>query len=325
MGSNKTTKSVRRIPQAVHAVRILLRPQHRGPILAAVLVGAALAGLLYAWQRWGEPGLNPAEYTVTLDRIVVTPQPAWIHADVKAEVLRSAGSTQLNLRDPQLVEALAAAFSLHPWVEKVIRVQKHYPARVDVELEYRRPVAAVEVASQKEPGLLFIDAQGVLLPSADFAQGQAKDFLRIVAGNETPASVYGTPWGSERIAGAARVAAAWEETGGKNEGVRSQESGVTAAGPKRWQKLRLYRIVPLQSSSGEISYELRTAAGARIVWGAAPGSEPSGEPSPEQKIAALEHHVADKGPLDRENAPALIDLRQNLSAANSHGKNSLGR
>lgn len=316
MGNSKTTKTVRRIPQAVHAVRILLRPQHRGPILAAAVIGTALAGLLYAWQRWGEPGLNPAEYTVTLDRIAVTPQPAWIHADVKAEVLRSAGTAQLNLRDPQLVEALAAAFVLHPWVKQVVRVQKHYPARVNVELEYRRPVAAVEVASQNEPGLLFVDATGVLLPSADFAQGQAKDFLRIVAGNETPAGVYGTVWGSERIAGAARVAAAWEETG-----VRGQ--GTEDSAPKRWQKLKLYRVVPLQSSSGEISYELHTADGARILWGAAPGSESPGEPSPEQKIAALEHLVADKGPLDRENAPATIDLRQNLSAAKNAGVSTL--
>jgi len=311
MGSSKSAKPVRRIPQAVHAVRILLRPQHRGPILAAVVVCAALAGLLYAWQRWGEAGLDPAEYTVTQDRILVTPQPKWIHADVKAEVIRSAGAAQLNLRDPQLVEALAAAFTLHPWVEKVVRVQKHYPARVEVELEYRRPVAAVEVASQNEPGLLFIDAQGVLLPSADFAQGQAKEFLRIAAGNETPAGVYGTPWGSERIAGAARVAAAWEDIG----------DGAI----KRWQTLKLYRIVPLQSSSGDLSYELRTQTDVRIVWGAAPGGEATDEPSPEQKIATLEHHVADKGPLDRENAPATIDLRQNLSAAKNARGSSLPR
>ena len=264
-----------------------------------------IAGFLYAWQRWGEPGLNPADYTVTLDRLVVTPQPAWIHADVKAEVIRSAGAAQLNLRDPKLVEELATAFALHPWVASVVRVQKRYPARVEVEVEYRRPVAAVEVASQNEPGLLFIDAQGVLLPSADFAQGQAKDFLRIAAGNETPAGVYGTPWGSERIAGAARVAAAFEETG---------DTEI-----KRWQKLKLYRIVPLQSSSGDLSYELRTLSDVRIVWGAAPGSEAPGEPTADEKIAALEHLVADKGPLDRDNGPATIDLRQNSSAKNASG------
>jgi hypothetical protein len=312
MGSNKPSKSVRRLPQAVQAVRILLRPQHRGPILAAAVVGAALAGLLYAWQRWGEPNLSPDEFTVTQNQIVVTAQPGWIHADVKAEVLRTAGKAQWNLRDPKLVEEMAAAFALHPWVAKVVQVRKRYPARVDVELEYRRPVAAVEVSSNNEPGLLFVDAAGVLLPSADFAPGQAKDFLRIAAGKETPAGVYGTAWGSERVAGAARIAAAWEGGGAEDRGQSTEDSEL-----KRWQKLKLYRIVPLQASSGDITYELRTQEGARIVWGAAPGSESAGEPSPEEKMTLLEHYVADKGPLDRENGPTSIDLRQPAPAAKS--------
>lgn len=315
MGNSKPIKSVRRLPQAVQAVRILLRPQHRGPLLAAAVVGAALAGLLYAWQRWGEPNLNPDDYAVTLDKIHVTPQPPWIHADVKADVLRAADAARLNVRDPKLVEEVAAAFALHPWVAKVVKVRKRYPARVDVELEYRRPVAAVEVSSKNEPGLLFVDTTGVLLPSADFAPGQAKDFLRIAAGNETPAGIYGTAWGSERVAGAARLAAAWEGVR-QESGGQSQESGNSL---KRWQKLKLYRIVPLRASSGEITYELRTQSDAQIVWGAAPGSESAGEPSPEQKMTLLEHYVADKGPLDRENAPSAIDLREPAAAAKSAG------
>jgi hypothetical protein len=95
---------------------------------------------------------------------------------------------------------------------------------------------------------------------------------------------------------------------------------------KRWQKLKLYRIVPLRASSGDISYELRTQTDARIVWGAAPGSESAGEPTPEQKMTLLEHYVADKGPLDRENAPSAIDLRQPAAAAKSaNAKNSVPR
>jgi hypothetical protein len=86
---------------------------------------------------------------------------------------------------------------------------------------------------------------------------------------------------------------------------------------KRWQKLKLYRIVPLQSPAGEITYELRTPTDVRIVWGAAPGSESSGEPTPEQKMAQLEHYVADKGPLDRDNDPASLDLRHAAAAAKS--------
>src|SRR5262249_39056658 len=139
-----------------------------------------------------------------------------------------------------------------------------------------------------EAGLIFIDEESVLLPSADFAPSQAKDFLRIERASETPTGVYGSRWGSERIAGAARLAAAWGD---------------------RWKPLGLYRIVPVQLPGGSLIYELRTQVKARVLWGAAPGREAAGEPSPAQKIAALEQLVHDQGALDREGASSLIDLR----------------
>ena len=117
--------------------------------------------------------MTAAEYEVAADRIAVTPAPAWIHADVKAEVLRSAAVGRLDLRDRHLVVHVASAFALHPWVAKVVRVEKRFPAQVTVELEYRRPVAAVEVADRGEAGLVFIDQESVLLPSADFAPPRA--------------------------------------------------------------------------------------------------------------------------------------------------------
>jgi len=52
-----------------------------------------------------------------------------------------------------------------------------------------------------------------------------------------------------------------------------------------------------------------------VIWGAAPGRESAGEPSPEQKIASLEHYVADKGLLDRDGAPPFIDLRASIAGA----------
>jgi hypothetical protein len=300
-------KAGKQVSRAAQTLRILLRPQNRGLVLTVVVLVATIAGWLYAWQRWGGLSGDSAEHVVTAEQIYVTPPPEWVHSDVKTEVLRAAGLVQLDLRDPQLVSNVAAAFALHPWVAKVTRVRKHVPPRVDVDIEYRRPVAAVEVTARNEPGLLFVDAYGVLLPSADFAQRQAKDFLRISAGTETPAGVYGTPWGSERIAGAAAIAAAWE--GGQEKGDRGQKTGDSVQ-RKRWQQLELYRIVPVQIPGGEFVYELRTQAGARVIWGAAPGSESTPEPSPDLKIAALENYVADKGPLDREGAPPQLDLRK---------------
>jgi hypothetical protein len=147
----------------------------------------------------------------------------------------------------------------------------------------------VEVTERGAAGLLFVDAESVLLPSADFAQNQAKGFLRIAAGDVAPAGIYGSKWGDERIAGAARIAAAWGE---------------------RFQTVGLYRIVAIESVGGEILYELRTQGETRALWGHAPGREATGEPAAEQKIATLLALVADKGPLDREGGPRVIDLRE---------------
>jgi len=288
MGTNKTKSAGPPNPSAAW-IRFLLRPQNRGLVLSAIVIVASGAGILYAWQRWGEPTMRSAEYVVTPERITVNALPAWIRSDVKAAVIRSAGITQLDLRDSKLLEKLSHAFALHPWVAKVVRIEKRFPARVDVELMYRRPVAVVEIVPQGKNELLFVDEESVLLPSTDFSPSQAKEYLRIAAGNETTASVYGLPWGSRRIAGAARLAALWGN---------------------RWQPLGLYRIAAVESAAGQVTYELRTPRDVRIIWGSAAISDSAREPSAEQKIAALEQLVHDKGPLDREGAQAVLDLRQ---------------
>ncbi len=295
MGTSKS-RTPRPSPVAARLIAALLKPPTRGLVLTAAIVVAAIGGAVYAWQRWGAAGLQTEDYVVTPERMRVSPPPEWIHADVKAEALRSAAITRLDLRDRNLVGQVAAAFALHPWVAKVVRVEKRYPAAVTVELAYRRPVAAVEVADRGEAGLVFIDEHSVILPSDDFAQVQGKDYLRIAGRGETTASVYGTPWGSERIAGAARLAAVWG---------------------RRWQPLELYRIDAAQTLNGELLYELQTRRGVRAIWGPAPGSESAREPSAEQKIAALEQYVSDKGPLEREGGSAVIDLRELAGAAAS--------
>lgn len=272
---------------AVRFARVLLRPQNRGPVLALVVAIGAIVGLVAAWNRWGEPSTKSGDYVVTAEKIALTPPPDWVHADVKAEVVRAASLSQLDLRDRKLVEQVAQAFAMHAWIAKVERVEKQFPARVKVDVVWRRPVAAVEIVTAGKPGLLFVDEQGVLLSSADFAENQAQNFLRIAGGERTPAGGYGQPWGDEQIVGAARIAAVWGE--------RFKEAG-------------LYRIVGAKASGGSIMYELLTAGGVRIVWGSAPGSEASSEAGAEQKIQTLLDHIADKGPLDRTGGESVIEL-----------------
>src|SRR5438046_927254 len=185
MGTSKS-KTAATLGTGFTFVRVLWRPQNRALVLTAIVVIAAIGGSLYGWRRWGEPSIHSPEYVITGERMSVTPQPTWIHTNVKAEVVRSLAGAKLELLDQELVEKVAHAFALHAWVAKVIRVQKRSPAHVDVELEYRRPVLVVKIDAPGEEGLLFLDQESVLLPSADFAPSQAKDYLRIAASGETP-------------------------------------------------------------------------------------------------------------------------------------------
>src|SRR5690349_8212665 len=109
MGTNKS-RSRGNFAIAAQIARLLVAAEYRGLVLSAALVIAAVGLTCYGWQRWGAATLDSPDYTVTPEKIHVTPQPAWIHTSIKSEVLRTARATSLNLHDPSLVEHLAQAF-----------------------------------------------------------------------------------------------------------------------------------------------------------------------------------------------------------------------
>jgi hypothetical protein len=265
---------------------ILLRSQNRWWVSTATVVIVSVIGFVIAWQRWAAPAPDGEDYLVSEDKIVVTPQPGWIHTNVKADCIRALAGRQLKLLDRELVEKIGSAFKLHPWVAEVVRVEKRYPAQVLVELEYRRPVLVVKLDAPGDEGLLFLDEHAVLLPSTDFAPSQARTYLRIAASGEAPSGVYGVPWKSERIAGAAAIASAVET---------------------QWQTLGLYWIVTARIGSGELVYELRSQDEKfRLIWGRPPEHESPGEPSTQQKLAALKQLTRDASASESK----TIDLRQ---------------
>jgi hypothetical protein len=279
-------KSVGRVAMGSNLATVLLRKQNRGWVTTAAVVIASVIGFAIAWQRWGAPSLEGDDYLVSEEKIVVTPQPAWIHANVKADCVRALAGMQLKLLDRELVEKIGSAFKLHPWVAEVVRVEKRYPAQVNVELEYRRPVLVVKLDAPGDEGLLFLDEHAVLLPSTDFAPSQARNYLRIAASGETPSGVYGVPWKSERIAGAAAIAAVLEN---------------------QWQTVGLYWIVTARIGSGDLVYELRSQDEKfRLIWGRPPGQESSGEPTAQQKLATLKQWKGDGSSSESK----TIDLRQ---------------
>ena len=271
----------------------LLRGNARWIVALALIGGVCSFGWKMLWEQVREHVVSSTDYRLDPASIEINPLPEWIHADLKAEVIRDASlDGTLSTLDPELTMRIAQAFRLHPWVAAVDRVSKQFPPAVKVELVYRRPVAMVEVPG---PALLPVDAQGVVLPTEDFSPLDARHYPRIGEIKTSPSGPVGTRWGDTRVAGAALVAAAIAE---------------------HWEPLALNHIVASgrQTTAPGVretdAYELYTKAGTRIDWGRPPGAEISGEALAEKKIAALlEYAATHGGSLDDPKKPLRLDVR----------------
>jgi hypothetical protein len=273
----------------------------RGPagpfIWAALLVVLLLAGWYLVWLKVGDRVLASSDYVVGPRQVEITPPPQWIHTDIRSEVFRTASlDGPLSIMDDQLTERIHRAFSLNPWVAKVVRVTKHPPARVKVELVYRRPACMVAV-----PGdLLPVDAHGVLLPygNDDFSAVEKSRYPLLVGVNTAPVGTVGECWGDARVVGGAEIAAALGEV---------------------WDELNLQQIVPsaplATGVAEEPTYTLVTRRGTRILWGRAPGTKVPGELSAADKVARLKKYAGQYGSLEGAGGPQELDIyRLRISA-----------
>src|SRR3569623_3045299 len=81
-------------------------------LAVAVLLGGCLAGGGYAiWQNVRAHVLHSPQYQILLDNVSITPPPAWIHTDIKAEVIREAEvAGALSVLDEDLTERIYQGF-----------------------------------------------------------------------------------------------------------------------------------------------------------------------------------------------------------------------
>lgn len=223
--------------------------------------------------------LNSTDYLLAPENILLNEPPQWITAsDVKSDVVRDASLNQASsILDDRLTQRVALAFAAHPWVGKVVRVEKFHPARVEVTVEYRHPIAAVNANGQWIP----IDPDGVPLPSEDFSAVEIGDFPQIIGITSQPTGGTGVAWSDARVRGGAIIATAFGTT---------------------WKRLGLDRIVPSARPVHErrdvFTFDLYTQAGTRIPWGPQYLDKNPSEPSAEQKRDMLMDYVERYGKLD---------------------------
>lgn len=233
---------------------------------------------------------NRPEYQLWADSIHITKTPQWVPNDLVSQIATQVHMTPTrSILDERLTVDLAEAFRQHPWIEKVVKVTKSVPARVDVELIYRRPVAMVEISK----GLLPIDAHGVLLPPTAFTPEIAQRYPLITQPKTAPRGAVGQPWGDPQVLAAAKLAAVLLP---------------------HWQDFRLSTIeiptgITLRARQEELVFQLLTQGGSRIVWGRAPGVIYPLELSADQKIGRLEECLTRFGGFDQPDGPYEIDIR----------------
>jgi hypothetical protein len=259
-------------------------------LLAIVFVAAAFGGGSYAvWRQVREHVYRSPHYHLSLDDIIVTPRPEWIHTDVTSEVIKDASvDGPLSVLDDRLLDRLREAFALHPWVARVERVAKRSPARVEVDLVYRRPACMVQVPG----GLYPVDAEGVLLLTADFSPVQASRYPRLSGTTFSTAPPPGIRWPDERVLGGAEIAAVladvWHEMEFEQIALSANSAASGSAGPE---------------------YDILTRQGTRILWGPAPGVDEAGRSVAADKVARLKHYFSERGTLEGPRGSQDLDLR----------------
>lgn len=261
--------------------------QGRQLLLCATIVMGFVLLMVAGWNHYAGDFAQRKEFLLSPREILITTPPAWIQSNVLIDAVEASTLTDpLDLRDRELTAKVAETFASRPWIRQVHKVVKQYPAKVMVEVEYRRPVAMVEVIyGDNRHGLIPVDVEGTVLPTADFAPSQAVQYPRINVGRKPTSVSPGMTWHDPHVAEAASIAALLLE---------------------HWSALKLNRIVLKQETARH--YELELTDDTRIIWGSAPGRELPQETLARHKVQVILQKAAEASLSNHEANPRL-DLR----------------
>ena len=255
-----------------------------GSGLAFAVVPLLVLGY-FGWYYYGAKQLDRTLYALKLENIEITPQPKWIHTDLKAEVYRRNGLSKLSLLEPAATATIAHAFEANDCIKTTNHVRKMSGGKVIVDVTYRQPSAMVWVKQLPQPGtsevkegVYVIDDEGIVLPNTEFTQAQVHEFFVIYADSIQVEVKDNASFRDPRIAEAMKLVKLLEP-------VRAD--------------LNLSRIyveadgMDLQLG-GFNSWLLKISTKDQrgIIWGHAPGKETKDEMLVEEKIASMRAWLA---------------------------------
>lgn len=265
-----------------------------GRLIAAAFVASVI--VLSPYLPHLLPDLSShEEYQFSLDQLQVNPPHRWVPSTLLEEVLeQSALPPAVSLLDADVARDVAVAFEAHPWVRRVESARVTNEPGMRIVMEYRTPVAFVSTTQGYYP----IDQEAVLLPPIDFSLSDT-DRLPVIRNIQSlPTAGAGRRWEDVVVLSAARLAS-----------VLAPDQDMN----RYWRQFGLTAIVAPEAagttvSTDQLTFELETEGGSRIVWGRPPGADQL-EPTVEQKLGRLEQYFSRFRDVNAPNGPYRIDIR----------------
>lgn len=255
-----------------------------GSGMAFAIIPLVLFGYL-GWYYYGAKRFDVSMYALKLENIEITPQPKWIHTDLKAEVYRLNRLSQLSLLEPSATATIAHAFEANICIKSANHVRKLSGGKVQIDVTYRQPAAMVWVENASQPGtngptkgVHAIDDEGVVLPRSEFSIAQVRDYFVIYAPE-------------------------LQLEGKEIVGFRDPRIGVALELCKLLEPYRVdlqLECIDVEPDGMDLqlggfnSWQLsiRTKEDRLIVWGHAPGKETKDEMLVDEKIASMRAWLA---------------------------------
>ncbi len=229
------------------------------------------------------------------ENITLTDVPEWIRSDIVQQVFSGSQLSTISLKDREACSSIAAAFRTHPWIERVLRVQKMAGAQVKVDVEYRRPFAGIyyeqpiashsaeteTVASStqvttKNSYYFIVDEHGVNLPWQDFAPEDVLKLFHIYCpGAKLPDGPVGSVYSDPRVLKALEICKLLEDM--------RVEFGI--------QAINVLLEYPEQPSTSGWVYKVVLKNDRVIEWGHAPGEEPPNEEKALEKLVKIRRQL----------------------------------
>lgn len=236
---------------------------------ALIIVGGLCFLVLLIHRKVYDHLLNDYQYQVSPGALVVVQKPDWVGEGIVRSIRATFPYREpVSIFESGLTENIGQVYEGHPWVERVRYVRKQFPNRIQIAVDLRRPLAAIEHHGK----YYLVDKASVRLPGEYVAPPKLSFPVLPVIGVKQAPPREGSVWDAKDVRAGVAVACALMERG-------------------------LPASVPLMSIDVENTGGRRDPHDSEVVlwmadmvpveWGRAPTAEVFGELAVERKLKNL--------------------------------------